>query len=337
MPGLTQQYSAVVLGCGRIGSLFSVGSAYTNSHAKSHAEAYFRNANTRLIGLADSNPDALKTSADYWKVEEISQNAIELCRTVMPDLVSICSPDHTHAKLLNELLSLPKPPLAILVEKPLSLDLNEAIQIQNRLNQNPTKVAVNYSRRYSPFFQKIAAALRTNQFGKVLGAQAIYGKGLFHNGSHLINLLRFWFGEPRSVSASQSQWGPNEDPTISFNFMSASGFEVQALGIDERLVTSFELTVLTEKYKIEFSLGGQTWEFYEVRPNPFLPEYKNYFKTEKFPIPIPVNPLDEALDQAVSNLVQLASNPAASNWCPVSDAVKDLSLLNQIRELSSKL
>lgn len=327
-----RQYSAVVIGCGKIGSRFSTDSKNTSPHSRSHAEAYVKNKRTQLAGLSDADSCALHLAASHWKVGRTSVDPIELCRELEPDIVSICSPDASHAGLLSSLLMLPVPPKGILIEKPLALSRAEAVSLSDQLSGKDTRVVVNYSRRFSPFFRDLEIALRKGLLGTPIGAQAIYGKGLFHNGCHLVNLLRFWFGEPSELIATGAKWGPDEDPSISFIYKCRNGMEIQTLAIDERAVTAFEMSVLTDKYRFQYSLGGSQWHFHGVGDGPVL-GYKNYLAQTGFPVSGSEDPLRECLDAAVEHMVGLVADPSSVNWSPIEDAVQDLKVLEQISQL----
>ena len=305
--GVAPRYRAVVVGCGMIGTRLT-GSA-DDPGTYSHAQAYREHPRVDLAGVSDVDPARLADARRAWDVDG-DGDALALCRRVAADIVSLCTPDVTHAVLAERLIA-EAPPRLLFVEKPLALTGEDGERLLARARERGVAVAVNYSRRFSPAFQGLAAELREGRHGRPLLARFLYGKGLLHNGSHAIDLLRFWLGDPVKGTAARATGGPEGDPTYDADLWFADGCRARLDGFDERVATAFELDFLTERTRWTFALGGAAWQVFEVRDSPRLPGYRNYVPTGRAATdPLFARPMADCLGHAVENLVAFLDGTA---------------------------
>lgn len=101
--------------------------------------------------------------------------------------VFIATPDALHYEHALEVIK--RNPRAVMIEKPLALRLEQAEDILSYARQVNSYIQVNYFRRYLPDFIRMRERIQSGEFGRIQLVTGLYGKGLFHNGSHLINLL----------------------------------------------------------------------------------------------------------------------------------------------------
>ncbi|MDR2181543.1 MAG: Gfo/Idh/MocA family oxidoreductase [Treponema sp.] len=96
------------------------------------------------------------------------------------DAVLVCSPDATHAALVNECLSVKKP---VLCEKPLAAERGDIEGIIARENALGKKyIAVGFNRRFDPSHAEVYRQLRSGSLGKPL-----LWKGVHRNASAMYN------------------------------------------------------------------------------------------------------------------------------------------------------
>jgi len=91
---------------------------------------------------------------------------------------------------------------------------------------------------------------------------AWYSKGLYNNGSHVINLLEYWLGEFRNcVYLNSKRIWDNNDPEIDFYINFDSGDAFFFSGWEEKF-SLFEIELLCPNGRLRYSNGGQniTWE-----------------------------------------------------------------------------
>jgi len=316
-------YRAVVVGCGFIGGGLP-GRFNTGIH--SHAQAYDQNPRTDLVGVCDINPRRLADARKRWNVKT-SVDPIGLCRQVKPDIVSLCTPDKTHFRLGMSILMRYSPRI-LFIEKPLAVKLTQAKKILRLARQRNVAIAVNYSRRYSSVVQKLKSNLDQGRYGKPRFIHMFYGKGLLHNGSHALDLMRYLIGEPRWVKAGASQGGLGADKTYDVDLVFRNGCRGKLTGFDERVATVFEMDLFTDKERIQFSLGGRVWTSSALARNKIVKGYAFYHPRKGHNGK--ESSLGDCLENAINNLVAFLDrkNPLL---CTGQDGYEVLSLINKIR------
>lgn len=320
-------YGAIVIGCGKIGSNFTVEAQIPGVH--SHAEAYQKHPRIQLLGLSDLDITALSKAEKLWGVKT-SVDPLTLCHNLNPDIISICTPDETHFPLAESLLKT-VPPRLLFIEKPLALRAVEAEKLLKLAQEKRCTIAVNYSRRFSPAFQKLKQELQSGQHGKPILMSILYGKGLLHNGSHGIDLMRFWLGDPIETQGKEVAWGLPGDETYSVDFKFSHDCRGRLEGFDERVATVFEMDFLTEQSRWRFWLGGQQWEFSQVSESPLYQGYKNYIPNKRhLNDPLFTRPLSDCLWYAVDNIVNFLDGNTPL-WCTGEDGLAVLQWVEKIR------
>jgi predicted dehydrogenase len=328
VPPLSERYRAVVVGCGRIGSAFSVDARTPGIH--SHAAAYRAHARTELVGLCDTDAARREAAAALWGVPAHADMPA-LCRDLAPDVVSICTPDATHVAVARSLLSAPRAPRLLFVEKPLATTAREGAELLELARGRDCTIVVNYSRRFSPAFQALRDELHAGEHGRPLLARAVYGKGLLHNGGHAIDLMRFWFGEPLKASGEARAWGPEGDETFSADLWFANDCRGRLEAFDERVATLFEMDVLCERSRWRFWAGGAAWEFCAVGASPRYAGYRAYNPTGRERTDARfAEPLAHGLVHAVDNIVGCLDGTAQAR-CSGADGLAVLSWVEAIR------
>ena len=85
------------------------------------------------------------------------------------------------------------PVSGIFAEKPIANDLNEAKKIVELTKNIP--VAINYFRRWNSELQNLKKDINRNTYGKLHKIILHHTKGIRNNGSHVIDLMNWFFGE----------------------------------------------------------------------------------------------------------------------------------------------
>jgi len=320
-------YRAIVIGCGQIGSSFANSTHIPGVH--SHAQAYHKHPRVNLVGVADTNTEKLNPALRLWNVEGGS-NAIALCRQLKPDIVSICTPNETHFPIAYNLLQ-ESPPRILFIEKPIALASSQAAQLLELAKEQNCAIAVNYSRRFSPTFRLLKQEIDEGKHGQPLLARILYGKGLLHNGSHALDLVRFWFGEPIEYQGVPAAWGPEGDETYNVDLLLANNCRVRLEAFDERVASVFEMDFLATKTRVQFWFGGHEWKLWEVQASPFYSGYYEYVSTERQQSDGAFhNPMGDCLWLAVENIVSFLDGEEPL-LCTGDDGFAVLSLIEKIR------
>jgi len=312
-------YRAAVIGCGRIGDAFVESPGTLGVYT--HAEAYVVCPRTELIGVCDINAENLRRCADRWKIASRYRHVDELLAAEAPEIVSICTPDATHYELASAALEAPAT-RAVLVEKPLSLSLGDARKLVATARERGITLAVNYSRRYADCYHQLRDDLGLGKrFGMLRKISGYYTKGILHNGSHGLDLCRFFGGEIRRVQAFPSVDRTAGDPTPDVRLEFASGATAFFSGCDEKEFSIFEMDLLTSAGRARLTDSGQVLEFFTAQDAGDVGGYR-YLQPEKSV----TDALRDVTLHAVEDLVACLDECGREPRCSGSDAVAALKL-----------
>ncbi|HVW20870.1 MAG TPA: Gfo/Idh/MocA family oxidoreductase [Opitutaceae bacterium] len=234
------------------------------SGTATHAGAYRACTHTVLVGVCDSDPARAADGARRWGVAAYSDPR-RLLAEARPEIVSICTPDETHGPILRLLLRDPMV-RAILAEKPLALTVPEAASAVRLARVAGVKLAVNYSRRYSPEHAELQRLIAAGRLGPIQKIQGLYTKGVLHNGTHWFDLARWLVGDFSSVRGI----GPTRlsDPEIDvlIDFRNGAKGCLQCCAASAFGV--FEMDVIGTHGRARITESGHKIEFQRPRPSP---------------------------------------------------------------------
>ena len=168
---------------------------------------------TQIIGVADADPQGLTKALKRLRTKEGFAGYQEMLDTLRPDFVSVCPrhADQHHAMTVAAIKSGTK---GIYVEKPFCRTPAEADEILALSQARGTKIAVAHRNRYHPVLAVIDRFITDGGLGKLLEIQG-RGKGdrrggdedLWVLGSHVLNLVSYFGGSPRTCSAVMKHQG----------------------------------------------------------------------------------------------------------------------------------
>lgn len=201
--------------------------------AQFHINAWLRISGVRLIAIVE--PD---TSKHIFLIEKVlSSNATDTIITASfsdvlanhtLDIVDIATPPHSHADLIMQATSANCP--YIICQKPFCGTKESAINLHEKTRHCASEIIIHENFRFQPWYRTIKAELNKNTIGEVL--QATFrlrpgdGQGpdayldrqpyfrnmkkfLIHEtGVHFIDVFRFLFGEPKSLTAELQRLNP---------------------------------------------------------------------------------------------------------------------------------
>jgi len=244
-------FSAVIIGCGRIGTFFD--DPDSDCHF-THAKGYYLSKNVELKGVYDIDADCAKKAGRLWKTETFA-NIAAMLDSVKPDLISICVPDEYHYEYLKQVAEFE--PRAVIAEKPLTVKYEDSLEIYQLYLKKGIACNVNYARRFDPYLQNLRKEYKKGKLGKLINGYAIYGKGLLHNGSHVIDLIHWFFGETNDYRVLNNRIDNRaDDPTVDVWLKTAEAESFHLLSADESKYTVFEIVLFFEKLKVELLRGG---------------------------------------------------------------------------------
>ena len=182
-----------------------------------HARVYMEQDATKLVGLADTNPQKGRELS-----EKLGARAFDDYRSMIAALgpagsgdlqaVSVSTPDCAHFEIVKDCLSAG---LDVFVEKPLTMDLDEARLLISVAAQKSRVLVVNYSQRWLPEHRRVEELVRSGALGTV---------GMIE--SHRWDAA--WVPQ-RMIS-----WGPKTTP---IHFMSSHDIDLITYWLDDKVET----------------------------------------------------------------------------------------------------
>jgi predicted dehydrogenase len=221
-------YRAAVVGLGNIAWRFD---RNIDSQDKflTHVYSYIHNGKTKLVGGCSPNADDRYAFEEVFDIPTFA-SIKELIEHVEPDIVSVCSPTEFHFE--HVMFCLDRKVSMIMLEKPPAHSLQELDRMIMRLSEqgSPSKVLVNYQRRYMESYRKLRAMYLEETLGKCNLIQTNYSRGLELNGSHLIDMLFFIVGGGMKCELEWvSSFGDPETPSFALTLENGLGVMISGI------------------------------------------------------------------------------------------------------------
>jgi predicted dehydrogenase len=288
-----RKFKALIIGAGNIGALFD---SPKSKNIITHAHAYSVHPGFELIGFVNPDPKNAKKAVKIWGGKAYSSIEEAFNKEPSIDVVSVCAPDEHHGKIIKEIAE--KTVDFIFAEKPITKSLKEAREVIDICNKNKVPLQVNYSRRFVPEIQALAREIKAGTYGTLTNGIAYYGKGIMHNGSHMMDLIRFLLGEVKFIKATDKiNDFYDDDPTVSAILTLDNGEPIYLRGINCQNFTIFELDLIFQKGRVTLNNSGYQIERYLVQENKLFKGYRYLSKPKESK-----TSLDKAMYCAVENI-----------------------------------
>ena len=315
---------AAIIGCGSIGSSMQDKLGAENRGICTHAAAYKQNDNVELVAFCDASKDILQQSIQRWGEHSCYDNYQQLLYEQNPQLVSIATHVDSHFEITKACLS-NESVQAVLLEKPVSNDLEEAKELLEIANQKNKLLSINYTRRFLPIFRKLSADIAIKKWGEPISVNGIYTKGIIHNGTHWIDLYRMMFGEPVSATATAKfACSTKVDPEISFTLQQDAFMHVDVQSFPVSAYTIFDMDILFAKGRIRVIDQSDTVEIYEVKKNHPFDGYEALELTERYE-----HCLKDSMTYAIDDLVAAVLS-GSKLLSPVRNAIRNIELATDV-------
>jgi len=151
-----------------------------------HAPSYVASPLTELVAGADLHTEQGAIFGERWglSAQHIYSDYRDMLAAERPDFVSICTTARHRAAIMKDAIEAGVK--AIWAEKPITLSLAEADDVIDLGARNGVAIAVNCSRRYSPFLSEARRMAQEGELGDLLQITAYTECYISHNGSHAI-------------------------------------------------------------------------------------------------------------------------------------------------------
>ena len=300
---------ALIVGAGKIAAGYD---APGSKEILTHAHGFQSVTGFTLTGFVDRDLAQAEQAAAKWGGKAYADIRAAFADGPI-DVVSVATPDATHAAVLKELATFS--PRLIFCEKPLALNWMDAQAIQELYRQLPTEIQVNYLRRFVPEFRAVKQAIDAGSYGRFLTGSGFYVKGFLHNGSHMVDLLQYWLGGATDIQELTNSV-VDEEKSVLLAFADGGLFTIQSLVGNPYWI--FEMDLLFEQKRLRILDSGLAIQEYTLGENPVFPG-----TPEMQPQPIGTTGLDRAMQFAMENIrdhLQLGE----PLLCPLSAALATL-------------
>jgi len=283
-----------IIGCGRIGSLLEEDPL--RGKPCTHAGGFASVPSLKLIAGCDIDSSRLEQFGNRWGVDRLYTDYKEMLARETLDIVCIAAWTPLHGSMA--LTAARSGVRGIYCEKPLTADLAEAEKLVRFCEQKKIPLIVNHERRWDFYYQKARAMIRAGKIGEVrtiignalswkpakLSLKEHGGGTLFHDGTHLTDLLLFFGGPIDWVSGHEVR--PHGKKYIEETACAMLRFKSGALGFIEgggaRKYFNFELDIQGSKGRI--LIGNDGRELYVARKSGRFTGF-NELKRAEFPEP----------------------------------------------------
>lgn len=321
-----KKYNVIIIGAGKIGAFYD---DPKNKNILTHAHAFKIHEAFNLLGFVDIDKQKTKKAAAMWNCK-VFNNIDKVFYKNKVDIAVVATPDETHYQILKKLSQMPL--RLVLMEKPLTKTLKDAEEIYRLYKKKHIPVVVNYTRRFIPELEAVREKIIKERYGNFITGNSYYGKGLIHNGSHNIDLIRWLIGEIKKsiILDSEVDYYQN-DPSISAILTLENNKKLYLQHINCNLFTIFENNFIFEKGRIVIKNGSAFIEEYIVKNNKIFKGYKNLvrikiIKTERF----------QAQKLLVNNIYNYLTKKTPIK-CDLTEGYKTLKTCLMIKEDNGKI
>ena len=251
--GSIKTLNAVIIGCGAIAGGYD--ESQSSQDILTHAKAYQEHPRFNLVGCVEPDQERRLQFMSAWNVGAGFASLDDLIADDLDfDIASICTPTPGHAEALEKLLG--QAIKGIFCEKPLSHELGLSTRFVESYAKAKIPLAVNYLRRWDQALEQLKTDIADGHWGPLQTAVCHYGKGIRHNGGHMIDILQFLFGPltPHEVFHQQNDHDAS-DPTLDALLKTQSGANIKLTGTDSRLYDVFEANLTFEKGQVVLEQG----------------------------------------------------------------------------------
>lgn len=194
----------------------------------------------QVRALCATRRDRLETAAREWDIGFVTTDYRELIARPDIAIIGIYSPDHLHAEHALAALEAGK---HVICTKPMVISVQDAITLVRLVDRTGLKFLVGQTMRFEPQFTAAKRMLDAGDLGDIAWAEAHYVHDLRHilpltpwrlsapqdlmygGVSHPIDLLRWFFGDVKTVHALGSKGKIMQNYPLPDNFLLNIQFE----------------------------------------------------------------------------------------------------------------
>jgi predicted dehydrogenase len=192
--------------------------------AVDHLNAYRKDGRVKVTWICDPNLERAQKLAKEYDIPNITADYKVSLEDPHVNFVDIMAPNFLHKPMSFDAMHAGK---AVLCEKPMALNAQESRDMASESQRTGVRLFVKYHQRFDPVHVLAKKMLETGEFPKPVmalatlfgnhlpsmldpkhwrGIPSLTGGGcLFSSGSHIIDLLRFFFGDLEAITSVNRQ------------------------------------------------------------------------------------------------------------------------------------
>lgn len=257
-----------LIGCGRIGFLLE------NDRLRNKPCTHFGGASSaclKITSACDLNTYRLK---EFGKTAGIPDNSLftdykTLLKNKKPQMVIIATWTDTHALIALEAIK--NGAEIIILEKPAASSLPLIKKIMAEADKHGCRIIVNHERRFDGRYNKVKEMLAGGVIGeiKTVNARMLTGSyrgksyieegggPLLHDGTHLVDIIRYFFGDIKTVQGEFTRFSRTSgfEDSASAWLQSGSGINIFLEAGGGRKYFQFEIEIWGTEGKILIGNG----------------------------------------------------------------------------------
>lgn len=263
------RYRVGVIGLGRMASTIddevTGGKVSSVLLPYSHTGAYVAVPEVEVVAAADLLPDKREAFGQRWGVTALYEDYRDMLANEGLDLVSVCT--RTFDRCEAVLACAEAGVKAIYAEKPIAVSLQDADTMVEACAAKSIPLAIGCSRRWDPWHQRARELTEEGWIGQRLNVTGMLSCGLSHNGSHLIDIVRYHagnanvqyvFGDMVSDEAAAKDDDLSGNGYLHFD----NGVAGWVRGTSCGRLGGVEVDLLGSEGRIRGLGNGLTWELY---------------------------------------------------------------------------
>lgn len=274
-----------------------------------HAKTIQAREDVEVVGIADPSQGYRETIGKQLGCGKLYEDYRRLLDDPAIQALDICLPHDLHERVVLDAFAAGKD---VLLEKPIALDLEQADRMIAAARQAGRRFYVALNQRFYPAHAKLKAIIDSGEYGKPFLAlcqlvgdelgrlndpnswkgqwERAGGGALIDTGTHIVDLLLWWFGRPKTVSC---HWGR---------------FIVTAANkADDNVVATFGYDSMLVQFCVSYSCQTDPWReskqiyFPEASIHITMePDTPIYVGRDRQPLePVPVAPMRNWWDGSV--------------------------------------
>ncbi len=222
-----------------------------------------------LTGICDLNTQVMNDFEKWWggTLNKYS-DYYGLIAKEKPEFLIITTYVSSHSEIA--LFAMSQGVRKILIEKPIALNHQQSLLIQQMAVKTGTEVFVNFERRYHGGYQKIKEYIEKSSPGSIrsIRGQVLTGSGfdpnsetgpLLHDAVHWIDLLVWYFGKPENIQGKIFRNKADTYEEYSSNLLHYKDFSAQLITDGRSNYFDFTLQIDFHDSRIEAGNSGITF------------------------------------------------------------------------------